>query len=134
MELAELWVLADKMVMPELRNFVVQKMIEIRQRIGLIPIGILHYIYDETAIDSPLRRLMVSEVSHHCCEGDLTDRPENFPHGLLIYIVKEQVHKRNETGGVEQKPSDFFVPIPIEAAQTAITHCKSCALPRDEQH
>ena len=113
MELAELWVLADKMVMPELQNFVVHKMIEIRQRLGLIPIGILHYIYDKMAINSPLQRFIVTEVSQHCSEEDLTDKPENFPHGLLIDIVKGQVHKKIKTGGVEQKVSDFFVPIPI---------------------
>ncbi len=61
--LAGLWVLADKMAIPALQNFVVSKIGEIRKASNNgVATSTLPYIYSKTAVDSPLRHLMVSEV------------------------------------------------------------------------
>lgn len=70
MALAELWVLADKMAVPALQNLVVSKIIAIREKTNAVAVTTLHYISRRTAIHSPLRSLMVSEVAH--CYQTLT--------------------------------------------------------------
>ncbi|PMD52237.1 uncharacterized protein K444DRAFT_709284 [Hyaloscypha bicolor E] len=56
--LAKLCVLADKLLLPQMQNQVLDRVQEIRNAAGRIPTECLHYVYNNTPPGSPLRRWM----------------------------------------------------------------------------
>jgi hypothetical protein len=118
MDLAELWVLADKMAMPPLQNLVVSKIIEIREETLCVAVNTLHYIYRTTAIDSPLRRLMVSEVANCSYQRDFSDDSEMFPHAFLIDLAQYMTALQSKNGKYKANASDFFVSLSGEGNAT----------------
>ena len=60
-DLVGLWVLADKFLIPRLQNLVINLIDEIG-RITIVPAAIA-YAYENTAVDSPLRKIYVSQVA-----------------------------------------------------------------------
>jgi hypothetical protein len=63
MKFAELWVLADKMVIPVLQNLFMSKIREVREVCGGVAVMTLHYIQETTVVDSLPHQFMVSEVA-----------------------------------------------------------------------
>ena len=60
--LAELWVLADKLLMPKLQNHTIREIVRLRRESGRSTTVCLNYIYANTSKGSPLRALL----EHHC--------------------------------------------------------------------
>jgi hypothetical protein len=110
MELGELWVLADKMAIHRLQNFIVRKIVQTREMYGSVTVRTLLYICERTAVGSPLRRLMVSEVAQNCRKNDDFDCTEYFPHEFLMDLAKHQI-RYVPAGKPQQQPdvSNFFV-------------------------
>jgi hypothetical protein len=115
-ELAELWVLADKMAMHKLQNFIVRQIVEIRNQCHAVAIKTLPYIYNRTAVNSPLRGLMISEVAQHCHEDEFDD-PEDFPHEFLIDLAKYNTYRPAVKDQQESEFLDFFVYGPNEEVE-----------------
>lgn len=67
MALLEAWVLADKLVMPELQNVLIAQvdslMLDYSRFHGVA--FCLHYLYDNTTAGSPLRKIFVHRIVHH---------------------------------------------------------------------
>ncbi len=118
MELAELWVLADKMAVPALQNSVISKIIKIRQETHLVAVNTLHYIYRTTVIDSPLRRLMVSEVANCHPKSLFSIDAENFPHAFLIDLAQHPLVTRRKDVKYTANAFGFFVSLPSEEKAT----------------
>jgi hypothetical protein len=53
--LVQLWILADKLIIPELQNLVIDKINEIGEVTKNVPTALLDYAYAETSVESPLR-------------------------------------------------------------------------------
>jgi hypothetical protein len=112
LELAELWVLADKMAVPKLQNFIVRQIVEIRNQCRGVAIRTLPYIYKKPAVGSPLRRLIVSEVAQHGCKQDFNST-ENFPHEFLVDLAKHKIgYLPAAKAQQESDVSNFFVSVP----------------------
>lgn len=60
--LIQLWILADKLLIPELQNLVTGRIDSIRRITQAIPTGCLQSVYKDTSAGSPLRRWFV----HQC--------------------------------------------------------------------
>ncbi|CZR51105.1 uncharacterized protein PAC_00980 [Phialocephala subalpina] len=60
--LAELWILADKLLIPSLQNLLVTRMVRIENRYKKAPSETFNYVYENTAAGSTLRDLAV----HKC--------------------------------------------------------------------
>jgi hypothetical protein len=60
--LIKLWLLAEKLRVPELQNQVVDTIERRRAATGTVSTGMLRFIYSNTVVGSPLRRLIVD----HC--------------------------------------------------------------------
>ncbi|KAE9381269.1 hypothetical protein N431DRAFT_490676 [Stipitochalara longipes BDJ] len=88
MELVELWVLADKIAMPALQNQVMTKIVEIRNAArDEVAVKTLHYIYEVTSVNNPLRLLMVSEVALYSRQHVFAKSSEVFPYAFLIDLA-----------------------------------------------
>ena len=86
--LCSLWVLADKLIIPALQDAVVEKIDVERRRENLFPTSCLCYVYQNTAVGSPLRKLMLT----YCAYGGFatsfyTDNPGQFPKEMLLELT-----------------------------------------------
>lgn len=113
--LAELWVLADKLLLPRLQNLCIQMIEGVRKQIDVVATPTLKYIWENTASDSPLRRLMLDQ-----CLG-LTPRTftlnsNEYPQEMLIQLVElllsEEGSARVRRSKNQQRDmKDFEVPV-----------------------
>lgn len=89
LSLSNLWVLADKLLIPRLQNLVIKTIEEIGEKLNEFATSSanLDYIYSNTAADSPLRRLIV----HHCATELnikwLSKNGDQFPKEMLLDII-----------------------------------------------
>ena len=72
MDLAMLWVLADKLEMPPLQNVALKAIDEISDQYQIVPIGPFRYIDNSTTADSPLRRYTVANCASLSVEAFAT--------------------------------------------------------------
>jgi hypothetical protein len=107
--LAKLWVLADKLLLPQLQNQVLDRVQEICEAAGRMPIGCLHYVYNNTPPGSLLRRWCVYECVSWLDENWLADHPDQFPHEILIDLI---VFSRRFVNSPIVLLADFYVKIP----------------------
>jgi hypothetical protein len=85
-KLARLWILAEKLLIPRLQNLAIKRLEEKRIEYSFIHIGAFQHVWDNTAQDSPLRRLII----HHCVwnlnKNTYRSSIENFPKEMLAEI------------------------------------------------
>jgi hypothetical protein len=85
--LAKLWVLADKLLLPQMQNQVLDRVQEIRDAAGRIPTECLHYVYNNTPPGSSLRRWYVYECASWLDRNWLADHTDQLPHEMLIELT-----------------------------------------------
>lgn len=114
--LIQLWVLADKLLVPELQNLVLDKIDEIREVTQVIPTECLNYAYQNTSSDSPLRRWFVHQCVTQLEPEWFTEHPEHFPHEMLIELAatcSENLPGEFKVGLMaESNLADFEVEVP----------------------
>lgn len=112
MDLAELWVLADKMAMPDLQNKVICTIIEIRKHSWhTLAWSTLEFIYENTAVDSLLRQVMVKEVALHGIHADfqkIGTYPKEFIADLAKYMLSFRINTALQGSSHTWSP-DLFV-------------------------
>lgn len=118
MELAERWVLADKMAVPALQNLVVSKIIAIREKTFKIPTWTFTYIYQRTAIESTLRILMVSLIAQHYPPRRFSKDAQLFSHEFLIDLAEHTTARMCKDYENKVDASEFFVSLPREEKAT----------------
>lgn len=84
--LVELWVLAEKLIIPQLQNHVVEAIENRCKWSSLISIPSLHYVYSNTSKGSPLPRLFVDQCTY-LTVGEFAERPNEFPKERLIGLL-----------------------------------------------
>jgi hypothetical protein len=85
--LVELWVLAEKLLIPTLQNMVAREILECSRHAHEIQAGILHYVYEKTGRGSLLRRLIVDMCFRNLGTNIYQKYPERFPQEMLIELV-----------------------------------------------
>jgi hypothetical protein len=96
-DLIALWILADRLSIPKLENLVIEKIIQISDRLNSIPIGSCQYIYNNTAKDSLLRKFFVALIAlqlNH--EVYLKAKKGEFFEELLLDLVEFHTRRRGE--------------------------------------
>jgi hypothetical protein len=86
--LVELWVLADKLLIPSLQNDVIQALEKLRAQHKTTGTKCLHYVYDKTGPGSPLRRLFVHQCAFNVASDWFSQKPGHFPQEMLIDLVQ----------------------------------------------
>lgn len=88
MLLCELYVLADKLLIPRLCNQIINEIEELRFFYKVTPTKCLEYVYENTAEDSPLRRLMVQQCAFHVPAEWYEEKPAHFPKDFLLDLTQ----------------------------------------------
>ena len=85
--LVQLWILADKLIIPELQNLVIGKIDEICEVTEIIPTAVLDSVYAKTSVESSLRRWFFYQCSTQLDSDWFTEHPEHFPLEMLIELA-----------------------------------------------
>lgn len=113
LNLAEVWVLAERMIMPHLQNYVIERIIQIARR-GVIQISIFSYIVENTAVESGLFRLAIHQFSREyraeAFAKDFIDHPDWYPPKFMAQALKYlMVNLRDVDGRQEVSAADYMV-------------------------
>jgi hypothetical protein len=116
--LVQLWVLADKLLIPELQNLVIDKIDEIREVTETVPTSVLNYVYEKTSAGSPLRHWFFHQCTTQLEPEWFTEHPEHFPQEMLIELAAFWSRNMSEKTKVklmdEVNITDFEVEVPEE--------------------
>jgi hypothetical protein len=99
MALVELWVLADKLRIPRLQNLVIDTIYAIEEKALFAPSPLsLHYIYDNTAPGSQLRRFVVEVSISSLQPKDFIDQrvAQDIPHQMLLDFAAHAAQRLKE--------------------------------------
>jgi hypothetical protein len=114
--LIQLWVLADKLLIPELQILVIDKIDDIREVTQAT--DCLDYVCKNTSAGSPLRRWFVHQCATQLEPGWFTEHPEHFPQEMLIDLAaiwSRNTSEQTKVGLMEETNiTDFEVEIPEE--------------------
>jgi hypothetical protein len=114
--LAELWVLADKLGIPQLQNVAIETMHQIYTKVQLIPTNTAQYIYNNTNPTSALRRYIVELCAISLSPKSFSNNPDRFPHEMLIDMVTfySTRHWALEASKKNINVSEYRVPVDID--------------------
>ena len=114
MSLAEVWVLADKFAVPALQNHVILSMGRIQEVAGMYPWVTFKYIYQNTAVDSALRRYIIDDcvnggLSGHKVFGAIPDTA--YPLEMVVDMAKRcfAYGAKQPEFDINFSPLDFYV-------------------------
>ena len=108
MHLAELWVLGDKLIAPQLQILAIEAIITIANEDSTSPLATFPYIYENTVEGSPLRILARQFCSINMRE-EYSKHFDLFPKQLLIDYI---LYLEEETGYDPSGPfsvEDYYV-------------------------
>jgi hypothetical protein len=116
MHLAELWVLADRLGMPWLQNRILDHIDHIRRQTNSMPTATFHYVYDNTASGSPLRKYFVWICAMDLNPAVFTEVMDQFPKSMLASIAKYLSKLRigifdDEDSEEVTSVSAFYIPV-----------------------
>jgi len=115
----QLWVLADKLLIPEVQNLTIKHIHEVAQVCPGPLVDHLNYLYANTAEKSPLRAMVVDKVIWKLGKGYWDKRFEElYPKDFLIDVAYAFTHAATtETGSlgrrrrVRKEAEEFFVSV-----------------------
>jgi hypothetical protein len=95
--LVELWVLADKLLIPTLQNVVIRELERLRKRFKTTSTRCLHYVYEKTGPGSQLRNLFLSWCAFNMASTRFEEKPDHFPKEMLLELARVLVESIPET-------------------------------------
>ncbi|KAF8851470.1 hypothetical protein BDZ45DRAFT_730888 [Acephala macrosclerotiorum] len=116
LNLAGLWVLADKFRIPSLQNLVVTSMVRIGTRYRKAPSETFSYIYKNTAAGSALRDLAVHQCARMTPRALIRRTPDLFPKQMRADLAYYLIGEEHDLGDDYCDPElddarSFFVPM-----------------------
>ncbi|KAH7417490.1 hypothetical protein BKA64DRAFT_636848 [Cadophora sp. MPI-SDFR-AT-0126] len=87
MALIKLWVLAEKLLIPRLQNFVIDEMERCGKIICRVPVQCFKEAYEKTSPGSPLRRFLVDDCGWYLVPEWYSKESNAFPSEMLIDLV-----------------------------------------------
>ncbi|KAK0100235.1 hypothetical protein ONS95_008199 [Cadophora gregata] len=115
LDLVGLWVLADKFLIPRRQNRIMDLIDEIG-RTGIVPAAIA-YVYHNTPIDSPLRKVYVSQATWASRSSLFVEfasvRPKDFVLDVACacrtIMIKREIFGIDGQEGISRKITDYHV-------------------------
>jgi hypothetical protein len=102
-----LWILAERLLIPRLQNVVIDLIHGWRIKYSITEARSFHYVWENTAIDSPLRRLFVSHCARYLDKPCFKTSLARFPNDMLADICIQLTE--NSTFKVPQNMADYHV-------------------------
>jgi hypothetical protein len=107
--LARLWVLAERLLIPRLQNLAIDRIDEKRIECNCIYIGALQYVWDSTAPDSPLRRLFIHQCVWNLRSDVYRSSIDKFPKQMLAEICVLFEERTKSNAKFSRNMADFHV-------------------------
>lgn len=109
MSWVEAWILADKLSMPRLQNVLIDAMWKFSRYCGSF--NAMHYIYDNTSVDSALRKLSVKQAVDGWSPRLISEFGDSFPREMLKDVLIGLFKERDEYGkrGNRFNAYEFYV-------------------------
>ncbi|KAL2072754.1 hypothetical protein VTL71DRAFT_12097 [Oculimacula yallundae] len=85
--LIEIWVLADKLLIPGLQNFAIFELEDLGKRYKTTSTDCLEYVYERTPSGSPLRKFFLQQCAFNVTSKRFLERPEQFPKEMLLKLA-----------------------------------------------
>ncbi|KUJ22796.1 uncharacterized protein LY89DRAFT_763279 [Mollisia scopiformis] len=85
--LVELWILAEKLLIPELQNMVIREFYRLKLAAMIVPTSCFHAIYEDTVVGSPLRRLCVDICVVYLKHSVYRETADQIPHDMFVDLV-----------------------------------------------
>lgn len=96
--LAQLWVLAGKLLIPQLQSQILHQIHQDTLKYQRVPTKTLEYVYKETSEDSPLRKFMVPSCACYLKPMDYRNSRDEFPREMLLDIAELYASYANTRG------------------------------------
>ena len=87
------WVLADRLLIPSLQNTTIRLINALRIHRNRTPTSAIKYIWENTAEDSPLRKLLLKYYALNLFPNQYRKTPELVPQPMLLdpaFLLKSQ--------------------------------------------
>lgn len=111
--LCELWVLADKMLIPRLQNHVLEQINEVAIQTCWTPIDSINYVWENTDEDSKLRRWFLRRCERHVSHSNFDDvNDKRFPRDTLHQLVKALFQSQIAESKPSPVISEYYVADP----------------------
>lgn len=120
MALCNLWVLADKMLIPRLQNMIMDKIVEIPYDTKAFPTSCAEYVWLNTSEDSPLRLWFLRMVAYGLnAEAFAKDKPLHYPKDMLFHLAVNLKETMSSTTKLSHRPErddgpKYHVALPVE--------------------
>lgn len=86
--LIQLWVLADKLLIPRLQNDILREIKRFQEDEAIIPITGLGYAYKHSSKDSVLRKFLLDLCACYMDPKKYSTEPDYFPKEMLLELVE----------------------------------------------
>jgi hypothetical protein len=135
--LVELWILADKLLISELQNAVVDQLDRInRMCASEWPFPHLHYVYENTSQDSLLRRLLVYQGACSIDNEHFSSCAESFPLQFISDVAMKLCTMNSEDGRHDARYNndvkEFYTEVDGTTVETLskdpVSRIQKCAL------
>ncbi|KAH7363913.1 hypothetical protein BKA65DRAFT_390126, partial [Rhexocercosporidium sp. MPI-PUGE-AT-0058] len=110
MDLAMLWILADKFAMPRLQNGVILCMNHVSNSLQRLPQKTFHYIYENTTPGSPLRKMTIYQCATETAASFFEDTYD-FPIQLLADVTQFLIKGKQPNSFPLLLSKDYCVPL-----------------------
>jgi hypothetical protein len=107
MNLAKLWVLADKLCIPQLQNALIDCIEDICARTKDLALETLHYVWDNTPNDSPLRKYFIWSCAFNLQPPEFSRSIGMFPKGMLGCIAWYLAQIRKDRAEGAKDPEEY---------------------------
>lgn len=119
----ELWLLADKLLIPQPQNLCVAGILEAQAATSRVPVGFAPRVYQETLSGSPLRKLLVDQAVDCVRAENFLNRVVNnaawYPleYVIDIAVALKAKHNNGGTKSLVGRSSIYMVPVPGEGGK-----------------
>ncbi|TVY73309.1 hypothetical protein LSUE1_G005522 [Lachnellula suecica] len=88
MQLVNLWLLADRLLIPSLQNNVIWKIERLRREHRAVSTSCLNHVHEHTLPHSPLRVLFLHQCAFNMVHSRFSEKPDHFPKEMLLELAK----------------------------------------------
>ncbi|KAL8691745.1 MAG: hypothetical protein Q9218_003094 [Villophora microphyllina] len=94
LHLAKLWIFADKIGSPKFKNEIIDAFFEVYDGVDdkdllFADPDVVHFVYDNTTQESPLRKLFIHFSLHFDYNGGMVAYPHEFIAGMLEWVMHD---------------------------------------------
>ncbi|KUJ22610.1 uncharacterized protein LY89DRAFT_728732 [Mollisia scopiformis] len=90
MGLVQLWVLAQFLIMPKLQDWIMDGITAASFYKAAAPTNTFPWVYDNTEVGSPLRKVMVLLSSAYLHSAPFRENSQHYPHEMLVDLLMYQ--------------------------------------------